>query len=78
MAILTIIFFSAVAAAFILWYFRELQKNKEFYKNIPGPPVIPIFGNVLSVRSTKGNFSVIYTNIFFQFSNAFLNFLQIY
>jgi cytochrome P450 family 4 len=60
MAILTIIFFSAVAAAFILWYFRELQKNKEFYKNIPGPPVIPIFGNVLSVRSTKDILKVLF------------------
>lgn len=51
-------FFSAfvVIVVFCWWYaFLKQYKVSKFFKNIPGPPGIPLLGNALDFKSkTKG------------------------
>ena len=36
----------------VLWLARQFNKNKKYYKNIPGPLPLPILGNALEFGST--------------------------
>jgi cytochrome P450 family 4 len=38
---------------FVFWWINRTNRNKHFYKSLPGPPTIPLFGNALDFKSTK-------------------------
>ncbi|KAJ3632246.1 hypothetical protein MTP99_009263 [Tenebrio molitor] len=52
MALILEIFLSFLVIGILILWFRQKNKNKDFYKNIPGPPPLPIFGNILEIGST--------------------------
>jgi hypothetical protein len=54
MSVFTEIILSFGLATFILWLLHHINRNKQFYKNIPGVPTVPILGNALDFGSTKG------------------------
>ncbi|KAJ3655751.1 hypothetical protein Zmor_014866 [Zophobas morio] len=52
MTILADIGLAVCIVVLVLWLTRQFNKNKEYYKDIPGPPPLPILGNALEFGST--------------------------
>ncbi|KAJ3655745.1 hypothetical protein Zmor_014860 [Zophobas morio] len=46
------VFISVIIGSLLILYYRLKNKNNDFYKNFPGPPPLPIFGNTLEFKST--------------------------
>jgi hypothetical protein len=59
MALILEIFLSVLLIGILILWFRQKNKNKDFYKNIPGPPPLPIFGNILEIGSTTSKLQFI-------------------
>jgi cytochrome P450 family 4 len=53
MSVFTEIILSFGLVTFILWLLHHINRNKQFYNNIPGVPTVPILGNALDFGSTK-------------------------
>jgi hypothetical protein len=60
MALILEIFLSFLVIGILILWFRQKNKNKDFYKNIPGPPPLPIFGNILEIGSTISKLHLIH------------------
>jgi hypothetical protein len=60
MAMILEIFLSILVIGILILWFRQKNKNKDFYKNIPGPPPLPIFGNILEIGSTTSKLHLMY------------------
>jgi hypothetical protein len=56
MSILTNIILWIGFFCFVFWWLKRTNRNKKFYNRLPGPPTIPLFGNALDLKSTKGEY----------------------
>ncbi|RZB41289.1 cytochrome P450 4c3-like [Asbolus verrucosus] len=52
MLVIVEVFITVLVTACLTWWIYSKNKNKDFFKNIPGPRPIPFLGNVLDFKST--------------------------